>query len=84
MGGPSILCKVKLRDLPDMKYRVTDSPPRGEIMIFSQTIMKGYYKLPEKSAEDLENGWIRTGDVGIIMPNGGVKIVDRVKSLFKL
>jgi hypothetical protein len=34
-GGPSILTKIKLGDLPDMNYRITDNPPRGEVYIFS-------------------------------------------------
>jgi long-chain acyl-CoA synthetase len=47
-------------------------------------IMKGYYKLADKSLEDLHNGWMMTGDVGCITPQGGIKIIDRVKSIFKL
>lgn len=84
IGGPTILSKIKLRDLPELNYRITDHPPRGEIMIFSQSVTKGYFKLPDKTAEDLENGWMKTGDVGIILENGSIKVIDRVKSLFKL
>lgn len=33
VGGPQILTRIKLRDLPELGYRITDNPPRGEIMI---------------------------------------------------
>jgi long-chain acyl-CoA synthetase len=39
---------------------------------------------PEKTAETFVDGWVRTGDVAMIMPSGGLIIIDRVKNLFKL
>lgn len=84
IGGLSPLVKVKLRDLPEFNYRITDHPPRGELMIYGPSVMQGYFKDPEKTAEALENGWLKTGDVAQINPNGSLKIIDRAKNIFKL
>ena len=47
--------------------------------------MKEYYRRPKITWEVLTlDGWFSTGDVGEILPNGSVKIIDRKKNIFKL
>lgn len=58
---------------------------RGEIWMRGNSIGSGYYKLPDKTAEDFDNdGWFHSGDIGLITPEGKVKIIDRKKNLVKL
>ena len=66
-----------------MDYSVKSDPPKGEICFAGSSIMSGYFKNPEKTAEALHDGWLWSGDVGSIDENGSIKIVDRVKNIFK-
>jgi long-chain acyl-CoA synthetase len=84
VGGPLSCIRVKLRDIPEMSYLSTDENPRGEILFYGNSIFKGYYKNEEKTAEALIDGWLATGDVGSIFPNGSIKVIDRAKNIFKL
>lgn len=73
-----------MKDIPEMSYYNTDPNPRGEVCLWGPTVTKGYFKNPEKTAESFHGEWLRTGDVGMILPNGALKIVDRAKNIFKL
>lgn len=58
----------------------------GEIWAKGPNVMMGYYKRPDITAETIENGWLKTGDVGRFIDYKGkkyIKITDRVKELFK-
>ena len=46
--------------------------------------MPGYYKNPEKTAEAKIDGWLHSGDIVTVAPNGAITIVDRLKNIFKL
>lgn len=51
----------------------------GEILYFSNTVMKGYYKDAEKTNDVLKDGWFRSGDLGYFDENGELRVVDRKK-----
>jgi long-chain acyl-CoA synthetase len=55
----------------------------GEICVAGPSVMKGYYKLPELTAETVINGWLHTGDIGEMIDGKYLKITDRKKELFK-
>ncbi|KAJ3395697.1 Long-chain-fatty-acid--CoA ligase 1 [Lobulomyces angularis] len=86
VGTPFSSSEAKLIDVPSMNYYSTDKPnPRGEILIRGNVCMKGYFNDSEKTRETLDaEGWVHTGDVGELLPNLTLKIVDRVKNIFKL
>jgi long-chain acyl-CoA synthetase len=53
--------------------------------IAGHNVFSGYYKLPDVTSESLtSDGWFMTGDVGVWLDDGVLKIIDRKKNLFKL
>mgnify|MGYP001954432315 CR=1 FL=1 len=46
--------------------------------------MKGYYRREDKTKETLVDGYVRTGDIGVFLPDGRLKIVDRANNIGKL
>ena len=55
----------------------------GEILCKGPNVMIGYYKRPDLTAETVQEGWLYTGDIGILVNNEFLKITDRKKEIFK-
>ena len=54
----------------------------GEICVKGPQVMKGYWQRPESTAETIDSdGWLKTGDIGVIQPDGYIRIVDRKKDM---
>lgn len=53
----------------------------GEIQARGPQVMKGYYNRPDETAKTIKDGWLSTGDIGIMLPDGFFQIVDRKKDM---
>ena len=63
--------------LPNCEAKTVD----GELWVKGSSVMQGYYKMPEETAETLENGWLKTGDLGYVDEDGFVFLTGRKKNL---
>jgi long-chain acyl-CoA synthetase len=54
---------------------------RGEVVIQGANVMQGYLNRPDETADTLRDGWLHTGDVGILDADGYLRIVDRIKDM---
>lgn len=91
LWGMSETCGVITINPPDRIKLGTVGPPvpgvdlrvaeDGELLCRSPYVMKEYLNQPEKTAEDITDGWLRTGDIGSIDEEGYVTILDRKKEL---
>lgn len=89
-GVPLHSVRYYLKDWPDGGYYPTDQPnPRGEIIVGGETVSQGYFQMTEETAASFyidNNGerWFETGDIGEVLPNGTLMIIDRKRDLQKL
>jgi long-chain acyl-CoA synthetase len=76
--------------VPSTEVRIVDDsgttlPPGqdhvGEIVARGPQIMKGYWQRPDATAETVKDGWLYTGDMGFMHPDGFFQIVDRKKDM---
>ncbi len=84
VGPPLPTCKVKVVDIRTLK----DLPPgqEGEIWVTNNsspacTVMRGYYNKPEETEEAIVDGWLRTGDMGKLRPDGYLQLTGRLKEM---
>lgn len=67
----------------DKEYSEVRISAEGEILFRAPGAMLGYYKAPEKTAETIIDGWVKTGDKGVIDADGFLRITGRIKEIFK-
>ncbi|TFV95055.1 long-chain fatty acid--CoA ligase [Oxalobacteraceae bacterium OM1] len=83
MDAPRTDCSVGMA-IPGIEVRLneTDSEGVGELWLRGPNVMKGYYRAPELTAQTVTpDGWLRTGDLARIEPDGALFIVGRSKEL---
>ncbi len=80
IGQPIPGTRVKLLDRED-PTRPAPLGEAGEIAFYGPQMMKGYWGRPEADAEVFVDGWLRTGDIGMIDADGYIRIVDRLKDM---
>ncbi|MFF5472992.1 FadD3 family acyl-CoA ligase [Streptomyces achromogenes] len=87
---PSVIASTSGRAIPGTEVRVADTdgtplPPGtpGEVLVRGFTVMRGYDDDPRATAEAISpDGWLRTGDVGVLDPSGNLRVTDRLKDMF--
>lgn len=80
IGQPLPGTMIRLVDKDDPTRPAPAGEP-GEIVVAGPQIMQGYWNRPEADEDSFVDGWLRTGDVGIIDDDGYVRIVDRLKDM---
>ncbi len=54
---------------------------QGEVIMSGECVMKGYYKMPEETEVAIRNGWLHSGDLGVMDEDGYLKITGRIKDM---
>jgi long-chain acyl-CoA synthetase len=80
IGLPLPDTDVKLVDLEDPDREVPTGE-KGELCVKGPQVMLGYWHKPEETTLMIRNGWLHTGDVAVMDPDGYFRIVDRMKDM---
>ncbi|MFS0575740.1 AMP-binding protein [Sporosarcina sp. 179-K 3D1 HS] len=81
VGLPTYNTEIKVVSADGISEEPLPADQGGEICIRGPQVMKGYYKRPEETAATIKNGWLHTGDIGIIDEDGYLSIIDRKKDM---
>ena len=73
--GCTVLDPQTMQEVP------RDGQTMGEVMFRGNVVMKGYLKNPKATQEAFAGGWFHTGDLGVLHPDGYVKLKDRAKDI---
>jgi acyl-CoA synthetase (AMP-forming)/AMP-acid ligase II len=88
--APDVISHTSGRAIPDLEVRIADESgaelPRGEpgeILVRGYTVVSGYYEDPEATASAIDpEGFLHTGDIGVMDTAGNVTITDRLKDMY--
>jgi long-chain acyl-CoA synthetase len=86
--GPVISCNPPTRikidtvgpPLDGVRVRIADD---GEVLVAGDNVMRGYWNDPDATARTITDGWLKTGDVGLVDDEGYLKITDRKRDFIK-
>lgn len=87
---PEVVSQTSGRPIPGVEVKVVDREGRqtllgepGEILVRGYPVLDGYFEDPLASKEAIDDdGWLHTGDIGILDENDGLRITDRLKDMF--
>jgi long-chain acyl-CoA synthetase len=77
-GTPQTVCEVEVRDADDRPLPVGEI---GEIVVRGASVVPGYWRNPEATAQTFRGGWLHTGDLGCFDADGFLYLKDRSKDL---
>ncbi len=88
--APEVIASTSGRAIPDTEVRVVSPAGRplspghpGEIQVRGHHVMRGYFEDPEQTARAVTpDGWLRTGDIGVLDVRGNLRVTDRMKDMF--
>jgi long-chain acyl-CoA synthetase len=66
---------------PGTRIRISDD---GEVLVSSESVFVGYYKNPDATRNALDDGWLRTGDAGLVDEEGHLVVIDRLQDVLRL
>src|SRR5262245_19674982 len=82
-GYPAPGYEIKIVDPATGSEQRPTTP--GEILVRGYALMQGYYRKPEATAEAIDaDGWLHTGDMGLIRPDGHLRFMGRYKDMLKI
>jgi acyl-CoA synthetase (AMP-forming)/AMP-acid ligase II len=87
---PQTIATTSGRAIPDTEVQVVDAAGQvmstgeaGEVVVRGYNVMAGYFEDPEATAQTIDvDGWLHTGDIGVIDSRGNLRITDRLKDMY--
>jgi acyl-CoA synthetase (AMP-forming)/AMP-acid ligase II len=87
---PVTIATTSGRAIPDTEVRIVDADGNevatgepGEVVVRGYNVMQGYFEDPDATAETIDaDGWLHTGDIGVMDADGNVRITDRLKDMY--
>jgi acyl-CoA synthetase (AMP-forming)/AMP-acid ligase II len=87
---PETIASTSGRAIPDTEVRVVDLDGAavavgdpGEVVVRGYNVMAGYFEDPEATAQAIDgDGWLHTGDIGVLDADGNLRITDRLKDMY--
>ncbi|XP_025829782.1 probable 4-coumarate--CoA ligase 3 [Agrilus planipennis] len=84
VGDPVPNTLVKIVSPDDPTGKLLKPKEKGELLVKGPQVMKGYHNKPEETANMVDDGWLRTGDLAYYDENNFIFVTDRMKELIKV